>query len=285
MLPNLATNARGRPLKWLFFILSLSLFCLNAEEVTLTEENVKAIEPVFDHLFKFEPLSYTLFFDKPVSFSQISKINHVGVLEIGHLLSPDNSFLRIHSGWIAWKKWAAERQFKNYMFIDKSADGFLTIILINKKEFRRVFDHHKALFHKVLGSEMSAELLMEQIASEQTSLRKALHHDVRLLGILLGYGSQNAQAFYEREKFMASEGMLLAEEYRDVQINGAKRPLKGVYEQFSLLYQIQPVQFVGLQNDPETDRLIRDYSQASSSIAKKFKSYPFVRVVVQELCK
>lgn len=266
--------------KELFFIGLLSLFCLGAEEMELTDADVEAFQPALDHLFKFESLSYTLFSSKPLSFAQISKASHIKIQDIWQTLSPDNSFHRVHSGLYYWKKWIAERQIIQFQLIEKSLDRFLTIILINKQEFRRAFDENRELFHKILGTEISADLLMDEIASEKNTLRSALKNDDRLLGILLGYGRRNAEAFFERNKFWNASNNLLR--YDDL---GFDKQLQPSYGQFSWLYYIQPVQFAGLMHDPETVELIRGYNQASSRISQKFQNEHFVKVILREICR
>jgi FKBP-type peptidyl-prolyl cis-trans isomerase len=74
-----------------------------------------------------------------------------------------------------------------------------TLLIINKKEFLKTIKDHLILFQYVLGPSITPELLFEAITSPGHSFCETLKYDRVLIGIVLGYGIQNAlyQSRYE----------------------------------------------------------------------------------------
>lgn len=66
------------------------------------------------------------------------------------------------------------------------------LLVINKKNFLNVVETNRILFQYVLGPTITAERLLEAILSSQTSFFETVKYDRVLIGIILGYGVQNA---------------------------------------------------------------------------------------------
>lgn len=253
------------------------LFSGNAEEIELSDHDAELVQPILDHLFKFEPFAYTVFADKPVSFAQISKDPHLDLNDVSNFLISSHSNFRLLCGWNHLKKLFGEKVFPHYLLFEKKSDRFLTIILINKHQLRRVFERNQSLFKEVLGEAITSEKLIEEMASDRNTLRESLKGDERLLGILLGYGRKNSKAFDEQMKNWTASGFLLNQDLWD------KNVFLSTYNQFSWLYFIQPVQFVALRGDRKTAEMINKYNRTASRIALKFQSEGLVRVVLREM--
>ncbi|KKL18254.1 hypothetical protein LCGC14_2477350 [marine sediment metagenome] len=65
------------------------------------------------------------------------------------------------------------------------------LVAINKKAFIETVNKNLLLFQYVLGPNVTAEKLLEKVASPNETLFSALNNDVTLVGIVLGYGSYN----------------------------------------------------------------------------------------------
>lgn len=266
-----------RSVKVLICIMIFFLFSGNAEEIELSDHDVELVEPVLDHLFKFESFAYTVFADKPVSFAQISKDPQLHLNDVDNFLMSSHSNFRLHFGWNHLKKLFEKKLFPRFLLIEKQSDRFLTIIIINIHQFRRVFELNLHLFKGVLGEAMTSEKLIEEMTSDKNSLIGTLKGDERLLGIVLGYGRKSAEAFDERMKNWTASGVLLNQDLWD---NHVFQP---TYDQFSWLYFIQPVQFIALREDRKTAEMIKRYKRAASMIALKFQSEGLVRAVMREM--
>lgn len=94
--------------------------------------DLKNIKKLFEYLFKFSELSFSLYGDKPVSFcslivqpSTFSKFNHIdGYAE--RILKGDKIY---QEEWNAWNKYKHLFKITNYILISES----IGIVLINKK--------------------------------------------------------------------------------------------------------------------------------------------------------
>ncbi|NGX62185.1 MAG: hypothetical protein K940chlam9_01679 [Chlamydiae bacterium] len=88
-------------------------------------------------------------------------------------------------------------QFDNIMFHFDDKDEYL--LIINKKEFLKCVEKNLVLFQYLLGPNITPQSLLNSICSNETSFCETVRYDRALIGILLGYGTQNSlyQSRYE----------------------------------------------------------------------------------------
>ena len=72
------------------------------------------------------------------------------------------------------------------------SDGWLDLFFINKKSFQKTIDQNLTLFQYVLGPEVSSVSLLKQFLNPNQNLSSILCNDRVLIGVVLGYGVQNA---------------------------------------------------------------------------------------------
>ncbi len=77
--------------------------------------------------------------------------------------------------------------------------GHATIFLVNKEAFRHTVSNHLSLFKKAINESITADKLLNELEKEESDLLDVLYHNKALLGILLGFGKQNARLFSKRE--------------------------------------------------------------------------------------
>ncbi len=162
------------------------------------------IKYLFERLFKLDSLAYTLFFDKPLSFSEVlfpelshsTLINIMNIEEYTNLVfSPNISSNYFEEAWEIWEKHQSELlNEEKYLFIKKKFDDKPIILLINKNEFDYIFNQHLEKFQSKFPNTHS---LIQKIKDPNIDLNKLFDHV--MLGILLGYGEQNSKLFEERE--------------------------------------------------------------------------------------
>ncbi len=185
---------------------------------SISQEDKDDIETIFIQLFKIEPFAYTVYFDKPMSFSGLildsdpleKELSYVRIDEYLRLIidpySPSKRIIK--KSWETLEKYLPYFNKEKYLLINRKFNGFDTFILINKPIFKETIQKQIAIFKQVIGENFSAELLLEQIEQPNADLTKLLKNNQALLGILLGFGSHNSKLFEKREKLYRKRELL-----------------------------------------------------------------------------
>lgn len=261
-------------MKIYILIFSLFIFCysLFSEDafVAVSEKDKDNIEYIFDYLFKFDEFSYTLFGDKPMSFEHIntSYVGDLSLINYCVLFSYKKPVNFLETSWEAWKSKYGNIKFKNYLFFDKENSHYKTIILINKKAFLQVCDNNKNLFKKVFGIDFTAEMLLKRLTSKELTLEEALNNHQGLLGILLGYGTNNSILFHNKNKFIR---------------NKTSKKVQAVNPYFYWISLIQPVRFIGDIKHPETIQLLDKYEKVNTRVSNIYKEKKLVDAIISKL--
>ncbi|NGX48809.1 MAG: Peptidyl-prolyl cis-trans isomerase Mip [Candidatus Anoxychlamydiales bacterium] len=189
-----------------FFICNFSILCaIDLKKNRFEWENVynqisneqkDKLEKCAEYLIKKDTLGYVLFGNKPVfmaGFFDPLTSHHsmfspniketvmtrimIDILEEANLIgnNPNSNFL-------------IQVQYKKFQ--DKK-NTYSYVLFINKKAFIATVNKKLLLFQYVLGPNVTAEKLLEKVASPNETLFSALNNDVTLVGIVLGYGSYN----------------------------------------------------------------------------------------------
>ncbi len=182
---------------------SLAIFC------SISNEDQLKIKNLFRELFKYEEFAYSLYSDKPMSFSD-SLLNEYSANQLLEFLSlkdycqdtleffgePSKLFKK---RWETWKKHKSKFKLKGYLLLEKNIGDQRRIFLINIKSFKREVNQNINLFKQKINPNVSADNLITQFEDENTDVFDILHHNVGLLGILLGFGKHNSMLFQYRE--------------------------------------------------------------------------------------
>jgi hypothetical protein len=164
---------------------------------------------LFEYLFKsHEPFAYTLFGDKPMSFSFVIKpepsaestLNFMRIDEYALILLKKNHLPGVFyaQAWDVWDK-NYSFKFKNFLFVKRKLGNSLAIFLINKEAFHKTVNTHINLFKNLLGKDINSEKILNEIEQENSDIWEILHQRDCLLGILLGFGRHNSILFEKRE--------------------------------------------------------------------------------------
>jgi hypothetical protein len=167
----------------------------------IPRQDRKRLDYFFRKLVATDSFGYVLLGDKPVALSSFRRkffysdqgkkwINWAAFL-------PSN--LRMKKGYETWQKYSPLFPLKNYIIkIEKNpwVAGVDFLFMINKKAFVHTLKEHRADFERVLDEKVDPEAWLKRI-KEKDLLGTVLHSHEGLLGILLGYGCQNAWIFNE----------------------------------------------------------------------------------------
>lgn len=244
---------------------------------TIPIEDQKEIKSLFKNLFFNDVLSYSLFGDKPISFSREIFYKHssgelVELLTLnGYCQSVLDSYCEpssiLEKRWNVWEKHKNNFKLKN-IFIRKAIGKHERVLIINKNAFKKIFNKNIQLFKEIIGDNISAEDLLAQLELDNRSVFDILHDNEGLLGILLGFGKHNAMLFQKREELLNSIGKnLKSSELIQDQIKLLDSKLQALHEHDP--YIISTINRVGFAADPthlETIRLRQKYDKLNKKL-------------------
>jgi hypothetical protein len=281
-----------------FMIFMLGPYYLFGQESTqavlnrIPEDEKLLLEQLFYSLFNGEHFSYTLFGDKPMSFS-----NYSTTLFDDNEDFPSLSELKFRKRWKTWKKYESFFPMNYYLLIECSSDrkNKKNIYFINKKYFVDTVDKHLSLFQSVLKENITGRLLLAKIENNPNFL-SFLNDQHLLLGILLGYGEHNARLYHKRAKLSP---FIYKKEIPTppIQVPNPSKGFTSLQEEFDSYFAIltlfgdpnyspliiHPVHFVADHNHPETKILQEKYKDMQGKLSAIYSKRNFLEVTLLKL--
>jgi hypothetical protein len=282
--------------------------------ISIPNNEKKALSRFFEDIIFKSSFGYTLFGNKPISFTAYE--TNKGILQ-----TSDYSFLILERGEELWKKYAIVFPSSNFVFKFQAYKGRHEIFLINRKAVLEIVTKHLDVFKKILGYEFVPEKLLQDLECPDTNILEVLHRHEGLFGILLGYGQNNAFAFQRKYDVIASlQNMLLhplqlsqdqeamlgenflffvTEKHSSIHEDNSKLSLtvyKNLFDEFLLLKKElrgsnenrNPLDFFHLPSfmvradDPETLFLLEKYKNVRREMTYAYSQGNFLEVT---LCK
>lgn len=250
----------------------------------------KYLELFFRIFFLNDDFSYTLFGDKPMSFSGIPKQS----LEPSHLiqcLSDISGSLSMGKAAEIFKKY---RKIINpkyiFVFNENSEDVF--IYFINKESFLKSIDENIDIFIKELGEDFTPIAFLDEVLKEKRPLLEIIHHHEGILGILLGYGRHNALLFQQKADILGrcwgygevikqggvtySTTLDLDSKVKELEYLDNKLGFFSQENEYSELVPVAPLGFGADYGHPETKILKEKYTVLRKQINTAYsKANPF----------
>ena len=155
----------------------------------ITKEDRKLLEPLCAELLRCTGVGYTLFGDKPVSciVFPLSPLGSVSGLPTKYIHACFRLFPK-------YKTVLCGEKF--HISIDKN-ERFYFVHLINKPVFIATVEKNLKVFQGVLGDSVTPSILLKDICDGRP-YEEALHNDEALMGILYGFGLNNARLYCRR---------------------------------------------------------------------------------------
>src|SRR5271170_6141243 len=179
----------------LIFISTLRANTASTECIAITDEvaasvsDKEILEIFYRTLFKESQGGYVLFGSKPVCVEGIL-LKETNLIMLGGDLHKTNVILK--EGLKIWQKLPRKSQ-KYYIHLyEKGGRGWRDIVLINREAFINVVKENLPLFQYVLGPGVSPEGLFTQLIDPEESFDSVFQNNRVLIGIVLGFGTQNA---------------------------------------------------------------------------------------------
>ena len=205
----------------------------------LTLEEKENMEALFAHFFFFDAFSYPLFGSKPMS--------------IGLLLD------QFQKGWTAWIKIAHLFHSEKFVIADYIFNDNRFVLIANLDLVEKVYFENKAIFDQTFEGRMTMKDLKLCLKERNALFQELMRNDL-ILGILLGYGTRNAQVFAAQEPM---------------------KPFTSVHPVFYYFSKILPPYFACDPQSEETIELKRRYKQEWATIVKMSERDPlFLQMLV-----
>jgi hypothetical protein len=252
--------------------------------VDIPSEDLEVLEEFFRDLLFLQGFAYTLFGDKPVSIENYDRDNPQ---------KPD-VFATSCKGYTAWKKYAHLFPQEHYIFVfhEPADKDTYEMTLINKKAFLQMVDKHKKKFSALLGPTITAEKLLSQLIQNGCLENTAIKNREDLIGILLGYGENNASLFQRRSEITGRISSIKRKDTTPTpgycstedelkSLNARLRPFSN--EQRKLLRYMHLPSFVADPNHQETIQLKKKYTQQRKQITQHFSHKNVLEMVFEQL--
>lgn len=260
---------------------------LRAKLDLISSEEKQELEYLFRHLMFHSSFAYVLFGDKPMSFENFIRTEKVWK----HFMFSFTSFeqgldyYKCQKGWEIWEKYKHLFPLSKFILAQQdSADlsGCTDIVLIHKDNFLKMMNRCSQDFKSVLGENFNPTEVLNCLSTPVYTLHRKLKRHSALLGILLGYGRENAWVYYSlnRLRTKAKKDPLISQE---LEIARAK------FSRFDSLtnpYVECPIKLPMFMCNPqskETQELREKYRKQRIEIYKKYQEDDFLVVTLLKL--
>lgn len=160
------------------------------------------LEYFFRESIGWDALGYVLFGNKPMSLGGYDqKIDPFESLSsFYYFISPRR--IQFKNGFDTWKKYEKLFPISRFMVLYEEAPSNVTFMFINKQNFIQAVERHAESFRRILNREVTGEELLKQGTYKPLLTEVLANHD-ELIGILLGFGQENAHLYHLRSQLIS----------------------------------------------------------------------------------
>lgn len=192
---------------------------------------------------------------------------------------------------------------KNYPIIEYKSNGYREIIFINRAAFIKVVNNNIHLFRYILGSTLTADSFLDQILQKEKGFYEAIKCNKLILGILLGYGTQNSLIVSREEDlscelnderiifpFKDYETFIASQRSPSLGFNSLDDESKALLSLFQISSDLKPfdtfpIPFFGcVSASKETEKLLSMYESDRKIIVNLSKKGKFLSIFLERLC-
>lgn len=239
---------------------------------------------------------YALLGQKPMALDIVEKTSFASFSTFKHAISPRR--IKYMKGFETWKKYEKFFPMSRFTFLyEKDERDNVLILLINKKSFIQKVRQHAQDFKTILKRETNGETLLEEGARKPLLSSVFMNHEA-LIGIMLGYGKDNAYFFHQRsqlgsdkEKIEFCEKFQLDSAWTDEEFEEFRKKFASVgwissYITGSHLNDLELIAlpgFLAVFASPETQDLRREYLETKKAIIEYYKDKDFLETTLKLL--
>jgi FKBP-type peptidyl-prolyl cis-trans isomerase len=176
----------------IFCLFVFALYSLKCLAIELSPEESMIMESFFRTMLEKSEGGYVLYGKKPVCINGYRVEDFFVQENERHITS-----VVLREGILKWKKLNQKHRNQNiiihvYDHEDCLIKNCIHILFINKKLFLDVVESNISLFQYVLGPDVTPISLLDKLIDPSSSFNSVLKDDKVLIGILLGFGTQNS---------------------------------------------------------------------------------------------
>ncbi|MFI5334830.1 MAG: hypothetical protein ACHQT8_06710 [Chlamydiales bacterium] len=253
----------------------------------LSKQERASLNDFFSTLLFQEGGAYTLFGNKPMTFTTLLDEPHEDTEEF-LAQSPHQILcneLNFEENWNVWKKITEHIQTPRFILCKRASPSFSTqkesIFLVNIAETATTLKKHYALFRGAVTRDFDPLKMVFELENSDSSFWKKVlaRHD--LVGILLGYGDQNAWLFAEARKCEEVSSNARSAKEKEFLLNLAKQtPSSNSISEFDLNFPLPS--FVCFDKE-QSLALIKEYERDRKKIKEAYKGKDSVDVTLKKL--
>ncbi len=272
----------------LFFLCSGCAFTrvqtphLKATLQSLSEEQLSILDAFFRVLFVQSQGGYVLYGNKPLCIEAFA-YREEGSLFLAksiHMFSTE-----LKRGALLWKELGLDKYCRNYHLhiSDNPTKEWQDLLLLNKKELLVTLYKNHVLFQYILGPSLTPEQFLDQLLDPQLTFHSTLQNNKTLIGILLGYGTQNALFCSRAENIQEGDQSLPSNGFRTLEEESQWLKSKFTLSIQSSEEKVPLLPWFGCYDNQETQSLLTHYNQSRKKILKVLQSPHFLEEVFSRL--
>ncbi len=261
-----------RKIVLILFLLFCSLEGMEVTEIlhSIPPKDREKIEFLFSYLIQRDNLGFVLFGNmKTAAFCSIPVVCDYAIVPKSMTPTPLRYQKNLKQALDVWGFYKHRFKHPNIIVCEEyncfTTSSFLQLIFIDKRKLASLLEKYREDFEEVLGKNFSSVDFIAKVEKKR-KLRPLIHHDEKLLGLLLGFGRESSNSFKK---------MSHGEEADPTYKIAGHRP-KGCC--------IVPVSFRGNPDSEEVKALIDIYSKELVEIESIFKSDSFFVTTLEKFC-
>jgi FKBP-type peptidyl-prolyl cis-trans isomerase len=167
------------------------LLSVNCYGIAFNQNEATVLERFFRTMLLQSEGGYVLYDTKPICINGFYAVDRFFGDSVRHQESVD-----LREGAKVWKKNIEAKNDNIIIHVydgeDSFAKNYIHILFINKNLFLKTVQANLSLFQYVLGPSVTPQGLLNKLIDPKETFHSVLKNDTVLIGILLGFGTQNA---------------------------------------------------------------------------------------------
>lgn len=248
---------------------------------SIPQEDYIILEEFFSYMICHEFFGYVLYGDKPMAAGGFD--THFTIENILGDSAAKHRWLRF--SWETWEKYAS--LFPSEKFIlrlskNPISPSFYWIILINKNSCLTCIKSNLDIFKSVLGDSITPESILYDLSIKEDIFKDVLGEHHGILGILFGYGRQNAMNFHNQRKEFEVSKFIYQENTKTKTPRNKLSPFNSYTHD---LFVIDFPRFAEVKDEQESIQLRASYEKTWNKLFRLYSPGEFLKTSIKKLVR
>ena len=257
---------------------------LGQKLIKIPRRDAGRLDAFFRDIFAWDGIVFSLTGCKPLSLA----VHGIGIFDHGykptHLIQNVRALRRFKIGWKTWEKYS--HLFKNDRLIfwkenHRFKDQFMCLCLADKVQLAQVIKEHERDFNAVLQKDKIDPEEIIQECLDKDVVEDVLRGNHALLGIMLGYGRENAWFFENqrgKELTKPNPCVWTSEELKKI-YKGHLGQKNMIFQQYEMEDVLVP-RFAGYPDSAESKELKKKYTAAKEALDRFYDGKNFLEATL-----